>query len=126
MMPIHPVLLVGKWPMDVLLLCRSSCGDFIGCLQEYQASKDRQLSPATLMRLQTTYKRSIHTSKDPFKKAVYCVVGRCSVQDNHREVVVKTEDYMWLKVTIVGFSFYASSYIHDVPHLLGLKPHAKI
>lgn len=85
---------------------RSSCGDFIGCLQEYQANEDRQLSPTTLTRLQTTYKRSVRSSEDPFKKAVYCIVGRCNLQDNHRVVIVKTEDYMWLKVVIVGFSYY--------------------
>jgi len=81
--------------------CRSSCGDFIGCLQEYQTNEDRQLTPNTLSRLQTTYKRSVRSSDDPFKKVVYCVVGRCNLQDDHREVIVKTEDYMWLKVVIV-------------------------
>ena len=32
----------------LLQLCMSSCGDFIGCLQEYQANEDRQLTPNTL------------------------------------------------------------------------------
>ena len=74
----------------------------MGCLQEYQANEDRQLSPTTLTRLQTMYKRSVRSSQDPFKKAVYCIVGQCNLQDNHNKVVVKTEDYMWLKVMIVG------------------------
>lgn len=77
----------------------------MGCLQEYQANEDRQLSPTTLTRLQTTYKRSVRSSQDPFKKAVYCIIGRCNLQDNHSKVIVKTEDYMWLKVVIMGFNF---------------------
>ena len=102
---------VVKWPIGDLLLfqpCRPSCSDFMGCLQEYQANEDRQLSPTTLTRLQTKYKRSVRSSHDPFKKAVYCVVGRCNVEDHHSRVIVKTEDYMWLKVVIVGFSFYTT------------------
>ena len=99
-------------------LCRSSCSDFIGCLQEYQANEDRQLTPNTLTRLQTTYKRSIRSSEDHFKKVVYCVIGRCNLQDDHRTVIVKTEDYMWLKVVIVGFG--VCTFVIDVmcPHCL--------
>lgn len=38
---------------------------------------------------------------DPYKRAVYCLIGKCDVSDNHGEVADKTEDYLWLKVQIV-------------------------
>lgn len=31
-------------------------------------------------------------------RAVYSVIGCCDTSDNHSEVAVKTDDYMWLKV----------------------------
>ena len=37
---------------------------------------------------------------DPFKRAVYCLLARCDVSDNHADVCVKTDDYMWLKVQL--------------------------
>jgi nuclear pore complex protein Nup93 len=35
---------------------------------------------------------------DPYKRAVYCLIGKCDIADNHGEVADKTEDYLWLKV----------------------------
>ena len=57
-----------------------------------------RLSPSSEARLQLLYKRSVRSSTDPFKRATYCVVGRCEVADNHSDICSKTEDYMWLKV----------------------------
>lgn len=57
-----------------------------------------RLSPSSEARLQLGYKRSVRSSSDPFKRAVYCLLARCDVSDNHPEVCLKTDDYMWLKV----------------------------
>ena len=57
-----------------------------------------RLPPSSESKLQLLYKRSVRSCSDPFKRAVYCLLARCEVADNHPEVCVKTEDYMWLKV----------------------------
>ena len=57
-----------------------------------------RLPPSSESKLQLLYKRSVRSCSDPFKKAVYCLLARCEIMDNHPEVCVKTEDYMWLKV----------------------------
>lgn len=31
-------------------------------------------------------------------RAVYCIMGKCDISDNHVEICDKTEDYLWLKV----------------------------
>ena len=57
-----------------------------------------RLPPSAEAQLQMMYRRSVHTSTDPFKRALHCVLARCALQDNHTEVCAKTDDYMWLKV----------------------------
>ena len=45
----------------------------------------------------------MRASTDPYKRAVYCIVGKCDT-DIHEEVFEKTDDYLWLKLSqvIVG------------------------
>ena len=76
----------------------SSLSEFAGYLQEYVQSEDRRLSPSSEERLKLTYKGSVRSNHDPYMRAVHCLLARCDVSDNHPEVCVKTDDYMWLKV----------------------------
>ena len=59
-----------------------------------------RLSPASENKLRLHYRRVLRNSADPYKRAVYCLIGKCDVSDNHGEVADKTEDYLWLKVLI--------------------------
>ena len=77
--------------------CRS-LSEFAGYLQEYMQSEDCRLSPSSEERLKLTYKGSVRSSHDPYKRAVYCLLARCEISDDHPEVCVKIDDYMWLKV----------------------------
>ena len=56
-----------------------------------------RLSPATENKLRLHYRRALRNNTDPYKRAVYCIIGRCDVTDNQSEVADKTEDYLWLK-----------------------------
>lgn len=58
----------------------------------------RSLSPASENKLRLHYRRALRNSADPYKRAVYCLIGKCDIGDNHGEVADKTEDYLWLKV----------------------------
>ena len=100
--------------------------EFAGYLREYIQSEDQRwcsvsalapltsplppsqrLSPSSEARLRLLYKRSVRISTDPFKRAVYCLVGRCEVADSHTDVCTKTEDYMWLKVRVYSLALPA-------------------
>ena len=83
--------------------------EFAGYLQEYIQSEDRRLSPSSEERLKLSYKGSVRSSHDPYMRAVYCILARCDVSDNHPEVCVKTDDYMWLKV--ISISFYKLTFL---------------
>ncbi|KAE8607978.1 hypothetical protein XENTR_v10011347 [Xenopus tropicalis] len=88
-------------------------GDFKNCFQEYVHSKDRRLSPTTENKLRLHYRRAVRASTDPYKRVVYCIIGRCDVTDNHSEVADKTEDYLWLKLSQVCFEDEANSSPQD-------------
>ena len=77
----------------------SKLSELAGYLQEYMQHEDRRLSPTSEERLKLSYKGSVRSSHDPYMRAVYCILARCDVNDNHSEVCVKTDDYMWLKVS---------------------------
>lgn len=59
-----------------------------------------RLSPATENKLRLHYRRALRNNTDPYKRAVYCIIGRCDITDNQSEVADKTEDYLWLKVSV--------------------------
>lgn len=58
------------------------------------------LCPTSENKLRLHYRRVLRNSADPYKRAVYCVIGKCDINDNHGEVADKTEDYLWLKVNV--------------------------
>ncbi|XP_041455618.1 nuclear pore complex protein Nup93-like [Lytechinus variegatus] len=86
-----------------------SLGEFSEYLEEYMHNDDRRLSPSTETKLRLHYRRAVRNSTDPFKRAVYCLLGRCDTMDNHAEVCEKTEDYLWLKLSQVQFGESPSS-----------------
>ena len=45
------------------------------------------------------YRRAIRNSSDPYKRAVYCILGRCDPRENHAEIAEKTDDYLWVKLS---------------------------
>ena len=85
-----------------------SLSEFAGYLQEYVQNEDHRLSPTSEERLKLQYKGSVRSSNDPYKRAIYCLLARCEVNDNHSEVCVKTDDYMWLKVRLKNFNHLIS------------------
>ncbi|XP_057349187.1 nuclear pore complex protein Nup93 isoform X2 [Manis pentadactyla] len=78
-------------------------GEFKTWFQEYMNSKDRRLTPATENKLRLHYRRALRNNTDPYKRAVYCIIGRCDITDSQSEVADKTEDYLWLKLNQVCF-----------------------
>ncbi|XP_075045076.1 nuclear pore complex protein Nup93 isoform X2 [Mixophyes fleayi] len=88
-------------------------GEFKNWFQEYVHSNDRRLCPATENKLRLHYRRAVRSSTDPYKRAVYCIIGRCDVADNHTELADKTEDYLWLKLSQICFEDDTSSSPQD-------------
>lgn len=72
--------------------------DFTKLLEELSHSSDRSLGPGSETNAKLTYKKLVRTSTDPYKRASYCVVAACDVNDDHTEVALTTDDYLWIKL----------------------------
>ena len=80
-------------------------GDFYTYLKAWAMVTDdspvpRRLTPNQLNQLKIQYRRSVRTSTDPYKRAVYSIIGKCDT-DMHQDVIEKTDDYLWLKLSQV-------------------------
>ncbi|KDR10998.1 nuclear pore complex protein Nup93-like [Zootermopsis nevadensis] len=76
----------------------SGMDEFCSVLEEVINSKDRKLSSRLETLIKFQYRRHIRNTTDPFKRAVYCVIGSCDVNDEHSEVAKAADDYLWLKL----------------------------
>ncbi|KAJ7312147.1 hypothetical protein JRQ81_006491 [Phrynocephalus forsythii] len=99
--------------LQVVNRAQHQLGEFKSWFQEYMHSKDKRLSPATENKVRLHYRRALRNNTDPYKRAVYCIIGRCDIADNHSEVADKTEDYLWLKLNQVCFDDDGSSAPQD-------------
>lgn len=55
--------------------------------------------------LKVSYRRSVQTTTDPYKRAVHCILGACDPNDEHSEVATSIDDYLWIKLSQVSFLF---------------------
>lgn len=76
-------------------------GDMTSVLEEYAASADGHLGASSENRVRQLYARFVRASEDPFKRAVFCILGRCDVAQDHPAVSATCEDYLWLKLCLV-------------------------
>ncbi|KAG8175420.1 hypothetical protein JTE90_021117 [Oedothorax gibbosus] len=74
-----------------------SLRDFLPYLVEYEENEGLRLKPNSESYIQLQYRRSVRSSTDPFKRAVYCILG-CVTLDANSEIMDKTEDYLWMKL----------------------------
>nr|CAB3264520.1 nuclear pore complex protein Nup93-like [Phallusia mammillata] len=84
------------------------CPDFNIWINEYIVGGQKlSLSTRTTMKLH--FKRTVRTSSDIYKIAVYCIIGKFSFMDEHKEIVKKTEDYLWFKLCQVNIEITSES-----------------
>ncbi|MBN3292558.1 NUP93 protein, partial [Polypterus senegalus] len=99
--------------MQVVNKAHHQLGEFKNWFQEYINSNDKRLTPVTENKLRLHYRRALRNSGDPYKRAVYCLIGKCDIADNHSEIADKTEDYLWLKLHQVCFEEEGSASPQD-------------
>jgi len=106
---------VGGVPVWPLLYYCLRCGDAEATMQAAEALPPQYSDMKTYIKnyvhggenpndeakLRLQYKRVVRSTPDPYKKIVYCVVGRCDYADTHPDVINKTEDYLWFKLALV-------------------------
>lgn len=93
--------------------------EFVAWLREYQ--HDGKLSATHEGSLRVYYKKEVHLSNNPYKIAVFSIVGRCDIAEVHGEVAKTTEDYLWLKLSQVMVEEGSSSAPQDSLSLIRLQ-----
>jgi len=100
---------------DVSAACESMIGyqhvmpNIYAWLVEYK--ENGKLSPSSESNLRVAYRKQFSSTHNPYKLAVYSIIGKCDISDVHGEVAKATEDYMWIKlcqVVIEDSSHYDS------------------
>ncbi|KAL0895007.1 hypothetical protein ABMA27_013478 [Loxostege sticticalis] len=103
------------WPMiyyclrsgdaNAALHCLRKAGrdheEFVAALEEHIKNPEKPLSDKLQTAINFQYRIQVRNSTDPYKRAVYCVVGCCDVTDEHSEVARTADDYLWLKLSII-------------------------
>ncbi|KAF2350899.1 Nucleoporin interacting component Nup93/Nic96, partial [Trinorchestia longiramus] len=93
--------------------------EIVGFLQQCSRSEDSRVSPEGEKRLRVSYKRSCKSMRDPFKRALYCLLGRCDVMEDHSDIITTTDDYLWLKLSLVDPSTESEGAVPATPTLGG-------
>lgn len=78
-------------------------GDFPSYFKEYVSSPQHRLSPSNDTKIKLQYRRVVKNTQDPFKRAVYCIVGQCDPNEDHTEISDKIESYLWIKLSQIDF-----------------------
>ena len=68
-------------------------------LSEVASSADKRLNPHAENLVRINYKRSLRSTTDPYKRAVFCVLAACDPYDEHSEVATSLDDYLWIKIS---------------------------
>ncbi|PIO33620.1 hypothetical protein AB205_0131730 [Aquarana catesbeiana] len=84
-------------------------GEFKNWFQEY-VHNERRLLPGTENKLRLHYRRAVRSSTDPYKRAVYCLIGRCDIADNHSEshFAVNQQPFLYFQVLFLTAQFEAA------------------
>ena len=67
-------------------------------LSEIASSADKRLNPHAENLVRINYKRTLRSTTDPYKRAVFCVLAACDPYDEHSEVATSLDDYLWIKI----------------------------
>lgn len=60
-----------------------------------------QVNAKIELQIRMQYKRQVRNATDPFKRAVYCIVGCCDVQEQHPEVAKSSDDFLWIQLSLI-------------------------
>ncbi|VDO09399.1 unnamed protein product [Rodentolepis nana] len=79
----------------------NNLGDFVQTLTTY-VNEGRNLPPRMLASVRKAYRRVVKSSRDPYKRLVFCLLGRCDLADAHTEVCQNIDDFLWLRLSQIS------------------------
>ncbi|KAI8371471.1 Nup93/Nic96-domain-containing protein [Radiomyces spectabilis] len=101
---------------------------FYQYLKEYVTAPDNSLSRDSQRAIHSDYQRIVYGEipTDPYKQAVYKIIGRCELSKKTiPQVITTTEDYIWLQLCLVRENETTSDYGNEHYNLLSLQKSIK-
>ncbi|KAL5108187.1 Nuclear pore complex protein Nup93 [Taenia crassiceps] len=94
----------------------NNLGDFVQILNTFMI-EGRCLPPKLVANVQKTYRRLVKTSRDPYKRLVYCLLGCCDLSDAHTDVGRSIDDFLWLRLSQISTNDGTTDQPDDVENL---------
>jgi len=95
--------------------------EIVAALEQLEKSDSGRLPPDTEKKLRLSYKRSVKSFTDSFKRAVYCILSRSDPHEDHTDIISTTDDYVWLKLSQVDCEAQSSGNQQDSLSLMQLQ-----
>lgn len=103
------------WPWPMAYFCLR-CGDvksalkcletavpdqkeLITALEEILKNPDQKISSKVKSQIKMQFKQLKIRTSDPYKRAVYCILGSCNEQ--HPELAQTSDDYLWIQLYLI-------------------------
>ncbi|XP_063705344.1 nuclear pore complex protein Nup93-1-like [Culicoides brevitarsis] len=87
------------------LYCMKQIGsgndDIIAILEENVKYPVQKNNVKLENQIKMIYKRQIRNSTDAYKRIVYCILGRCDINENHSEVAKTSDDFLWIQLSMI-------------------------
>uniref|UniRef100_A0A1B0G339 Nuclear pore protein n=1 Tax=Glossina morsitans morsitans TaxID=37546 RepID=A0A1B0G339_GLOMM len=84
-----------------VLMGESGHEDFIQILEDKINKPEQKINSKLEGQVKLHYCNKIKNSTDPYKKAVYCIIVGCDINDQHLEVAKTTDDFLWIQLSIL-------------------------
>lgn len=75
--------------------------DFIQVLEDKLKKPDQKMNTKLEALIRMQYKRQIRNATDPYKRAVYCIIASCDINEQHAEVAKNADDFLWLQLSMI-------------------------
>uniref|UniRef100_A0A1A9WVB1 Nuclear pore protein n=1 Tax=Glossina brevipalpis TaxID=37001 RepID=A0A1A9WVB1_9MUSC len=75
--------------------------DLIQILEDKCNKPEQKINSKLEGQVKLHYCNKIKNSADPYKKAVYCIVVGCDINEHHLEVAKTTDDFLWMQLSIL-------------------------
>lgn len=75
--------------------------DILQALEEKCKKPDQKINPKIELQIKMQYKRQIRNSPDSYKKAVYCIIGCCDINEQHPDVAKTSDDFLWIQLSLI-------------------------
>lgn len=75
--------------------------DIVAILEEKLRKPDQKVSSKHELQIRMLYKRQVRNATDPYKRAVYCLIGCCDAAEHHPEVAKSSDDFLWIKLSMI-------------------------